>query len=112
LHLDVETDLQLVVDQIFGLAEVSNEFFSLFFPQAANFGPLYDSCCFELLFFTLKLCLPVTKLLPQNFLLKIEVHKNLQIFLLFIRLLVFDDALDLALLGNLIFQNGLLPHSL
>ena len=73
----METDLQLVIDQIFGLAEISDELFSLFFPQAANLSPLYDRCCFELFFFTLKLCLPVTKFLPQNFLLKIEVRENL-----------------------------------
>lgn len=112
LHLDVETDLQLVVDQIFGLAEIPDELFSLFFPQASNFGPLHDSCCFELFFFALKLCLSVTKLLSQNFLLKVQIYEDLQIFLLFISLLFFDDPFDLTVLGNLVFQNGLLPHSL
>ena len=94
------------------MCKVTDELFTFLSAQAANFSFLNDGSELQLLLFLLELGLTVDKFVSKDLFFQVWVHKGLQVFLDFVLLFLFDDFLNLTVLGDFVPQFCLLTQRL
>lgn len=106
----MKADLELVVDQVFGLCKVADKLFPFLLSQPSEPGPLHDLGRLEYLFLVLKFDLPVDQFLAEYFFFTIQVNEHLQVLLLLVGLFFLYYAFNFSVLLHAFFQLELLLY--
>jgi hypothetical protein len=96
------TDLHLPLDKVLGLSERTDELLTFFPFEDSDFLFVDYIGDFKLLFFLLKLVLFVDQLLAKDPFFVVKVKENIEVLLQLVRLLLFDNPVDLPLLLGLL----------